>query len=138
MVGIFAPSVQEPAAQEKARQFLARARASLAQQAFIECGCCLREAVRTYLHDECTHHSCLPSEKHGIYRAPPRVLARRLRKHGVLGPMLGQWIEEIIEMSNKTVHLSFVPPSELEAGIVMMNFFLDGTHLVPNNAGGQS
>ncbi|BBO33642.1 hypothetical protein PLANPX_3254 [Lacipirellula parvula] len=138
MVGICADMAQRRSLRREAYQLLDRARSSLAQQAFIECGCCLREAVRIYLHDECTHHGCLPKEKPGIYRTPPRVLAKRLTKKGVLGPKLGQWIGEIIEMSNKAAHLSFVPPRELEAGIVMTKFFLDGTHLIPTKTGGQA
>lgn len=137
MVAIYVQTLEQDPVECNARALLDQAESSLNQSAFIECGCYLREAVRLYLHAECEYHRCLPREK-PTYEAPPRVLARALRKAGPLEPGCHGWILEIVEMSNKAAHLKFVEPSLLRTGIGLLRFFLSGSpYLVQPKAGGR-
>jgi len=125
MAALCVHSVPPPPVECHAQSLLDQASVALANRAFIECGCYLREALREYLCAECLYHGCPPREKPGVFAASPRSLASLLKRRNVLDADLFEWIVEVVDVSNKAVHLHFVPPSRLEAGIGRLQSFLD-------------
>ncbi len=135
MVAICVRSFGDKPVECNARQLLFKATAALERKSWIECGCCLREAVRVWLEAECRYFGCTPRTKKP---APPRELAKALVKAGELGPSLHAGIIDIVDIGNRAAHLSFVQPRELEAGIAMTHYYLDGSpYLVQPKAGGR-
>jgi hypothetical protein len=140
---VVAPSVryfwQKPV-QCNARWTLYSAHASLERGDTIAAGCKLREAMRSYLHSECEYFACLPKCRRSANTSQlaPRTLAIALKKAGHLQSSGYGWIIDMIDIGNRSAHLAFVRPTEIESAITLLHSFLDSaTHLIHSRKGGR-
>jgi hypothetical protein len=136
---VVAPAVryfwQKPV-QCNARWTLYSAHASLERGDAIAAGCKLREAIRSYLHAECEYYACLPKCRRNAEQLGPRTLATALKKAGHLRSTTYGWMLDMIEIGNRSAHLAFVRPSEIESAIELLHSFVDSsTYLIHSQPG---